>query len=222
MVCPLGEDRFQIIAGERRYRAAKQLGWLKIPAVVRAAHAQSNTILALVENLQRSDLHVLEEAEAYAQLQREHGFSQGEIADLMGKSRSAVANVLRLLRLGDASRQALAAGEIEMGHARALLGVSDVTGQGECLQRVISGQWSVRRTENEVKKLFQTKNSHEEALGATRKAEGVWSPELGRYLGVEVILKGRQIQLRAKNPKQAKKVLESLNRLVKQVEESSP
>lgn len=218
VVCPVGGGRYQIIAGERRYRAARRLEWTRIPAVIRRAHEQTNTILALVENLQRSDLHVLEEADAYAQLQRNHGFSQGEIAKHVGKSRSAVANALRLLRLGDTSRKALAAGQIEMGHARALLGLQEGEDQEACLKSLLAGRWSVRKTENEVRQRLEAKKADEKPLKASRKVEPICSPELERYFGVEVILKGRQIRLKAKTAAEAKSLLETMSHLVSQVE----
>lgn len=214
VVCPIGGERYQIIAGERRFRAARRLDWPRIAAVVRNAHEQTNTILALVENLQRSDLHVLEEADAYALLQRDHGFSQGEIAQHVGKSRSAVANALRLLRLGDASRNALASGQIEMGHARALLGFQDSNQQDSCLKAMITGQWSVRQTENEIRTRLHAQKADEEPLKSLKKVEPVCSPELERYFGVEVILKGRQIRFRAKTPDQAKVALEKMSQLL--------
>ena len=220
VVCPIGNDRYQIIAGERRFRAARRLEWSHIPVVVRDAHAQTNTILALVENLQRSDLHVLEEADAYAQLQRDHGFSQGEIAKHVGKSRPAIANALRLLRLGDLSRSALAAGEIEMGHARALLALQETEEQNESLNAIRSGNWSVRRTENEIKQRLDRKKADQEPLKVVRKVEPICSPELERYFGVEVILKGRQIRLKAKSPADAKIILEKMSQWANQAEGS--
>ncbi len=218
VVCPTGSGRYQIIAGERRFRAAGKLDWQRIPAVIREAHAQTNTILALVENLQRSDLHVLEEADAYAQLQRDHGFSQGEIAQHVGKSRSSIANALRLLRLGEPSRLALASGQIDMGHARALLGLQEGQQQDECLQALLAGSWSVRKTENEIRQRLAVENTDEEPLKQPRKGELVCDPELERYFGVEVILKGRQIRLQAKSPEQAKTVLSKMSQLVSLVE----
>lgn len=222
VVCPIAGDRYQIIAGERRFRAARRLEWQRIPAVIRDAHAQSNTILALVENLQRSDLHVLEEADAYAQLQRDHGFSQGEIAQHVGKSRSSIANALRLLRLGEASRSALASGQIDMGHARALLGLQEGQQQDDCLSALLAGNWSVRKTENEIRQRLATKNTDEEALKPPRKGEQACEMELARYFGVEVILKGRQIRLQTKSPEQARTVLNKMNQLVSLVEGNEP
>jgi ParB family chromosome partitioning protein len=118
-------DTFEIIAGERRWRAAQRAGLHEVPILVLEASDKDALAIAIIENVQRADLNALEEASAYQQLMDEHGYSQGEVAHILGKSRSHVANTLRLTNLPSASRALLAAGDISAGHARALLALPD-------------------------------------------------------------------------------------------------
>jgi ParB family chromosome partitioning protein len=147
---------YGIIAGERRWRAAQRAGLLKVPVVVRdmpAGAEQQMLELALVENLQREDLNPVDEALAYQRLVDEFGLTQDQIAAAVGKDRTSVANYLRLLRLPDEVRGDLAAGSLSMGHARALLALSDAAAQREAAREVILRSLSVRETEALVKKL---------------------------------------------------------------------
>ncbi len=121
VVRPLDEDRFELIAGERRWRAAKLAGLESVPVLVRGADRQASLQIALIENVQREDISPLESAEAYARLLNDFGMTQEEIAKRVGKSRSGVANALRLLKLPKEVRESLIEGEISEGHARALL-----------------------------------------------------------------------------------------------------
>jgi len=149
-------DAYRIIAGERRWRAAQKAGLLKVPVVVRdVAEAATDTLLelALVENIQRENLNPVDEALAYQRLVDEHGMTQDQIATAVGKDRSSVANVLRLLKLPEEVRNDLAGGALSMGHARALLGLSDAAAQRHASREVISRGLSVRETEALVKKL---------------------------------------------------------------------
>lgn len=120
-VRPAGPDRFELIAGERRLRAASSLGWEKIPAVVKDIDDRTALTLALVENLQRADLNPLEEAEGYQRLVDEFGMTQQQVADIVGKERSTVANILRVLGLPASVRRMIAESQLTLGHARALL-----------------------------------------------------------------------------------------------------
>jgi ParB family transcriptional regulator, chromosome partitioning protein len=147
---------YRIIAGERRWRAAQRAGLLKVPVVVRdmpAGAEQQMLELALVENLQREDLNPVDEALAYQRLVDEFGLTQDQIAAAVGKDRTSVANYLRLLRLPDEVRGDLAAGSLSMGHARALLALSDAAAQRQAAREVILRSLSVRETEALVKKL---------------------------------------------------------------------
>jgi len=151
-------DRFQIIAGERRWRAARQAGLLRVPVVVReVATGQERSLLemALIENIQRENLNPIDEAHAYRRLSVEFRLTQEGIADAVGKDRSSVANYLRLLKLPDDVRADVAAGTLSMGHARALLGLTDEADQRRTARDVISQNLSVRETESLVKKISE-------------------------------------------------------------------
>ena len=143
----LDNSQFLIIAGERRWRAARAAGLDSIPCVVREMEDSNHLMLALVENLQRADLNTLEEAQAFRQLQEKFGLTQQEIGDRLGRSRSAVANVLRLLDLSVGAQRYLGDGSISSGHARTLLQVSDESEQVRLCELIISGRLSVRDLE---------------------------------------------------------------------------
>lgn len=146
-------DRFELIAGERRWRAARKAGLSHIPAIVRPVNDTSSLEQALVENLHRSDLNPLEEGAAYQQLMEEFGFTQEQVAARVGKSRSTVANTLRLLQLPTFTQRLVAEGQISAGHARALLGTPDRTLQDQLARRVVAENLSVRQIEEAVRQL---------------------------------------------------------------------
>lgn len=145
-----GATAYQVIAGERRLQAARLAGLTEVPVVLKETTAREVLELALVENLQRADLNPLEEAQAYRRLIDEFGLSQAEVGSRVGKSRSAVANALRLLGLSDEIQASLAKGEISEGHARALLGLPEEA-RLEGWQRVVQQALSVRQTERMVR-----------------------------------------------------------------------
>ena len=148
-------DRFQIIAGERRWRAARQAGLTRVPIVVRdVAPGQEQSLLemALIENIQREDLNPIEEALAYRRLTDEFHLTQEAIAGAVGKDRATVANVIRLLRLPDEVRAEVAGGRLSMGHARALLSLAGEADQRRIARDVIARGLSVRETETIVKR----------------------------------------------------------------------
>jgi ParB family chromosome partitioning protein len=143
---------YEILVGERRWRAAQLAGATAIPAVIREAEASECLQIALVENLHRDDLNGIEEASAYQQLMEDFGFSQDEISQRVGKSRSTVANALRLLQLPVEVQATVVAEEISPGHARALLGLQGDPYQAIILQRIIEDGLSVRQTEDLVRR----------------------------------------------------------------------
>jgi ParB family chromosome partitioning protein len=145
--------RYRILAGERRWRAAQRAGLKEIPAVVREASEREAFELALVENLQREDLNAIEEAEAYEVLMEDHALTQEAIAQRVGKERSTVANALRLLRLPAEVRDLVKDGQLDMGHARALLGLDGEEAIRRAAQRVVREGLSVRATEALVREL---------------------------------------------------------------------
>lgn len=149
----LSSGYYQIIAGERRWRAAKLAGLSEVPAVIVEADDRKVMELGLIENLQREDLNPMEEADGYLALKEEFGLTQEEIAQRMGKSRPAIANALRLTSLPVLLREMVVDGDLSAGHARALLALPRVDLQEKAAQQVISQELSVRQTEALVKKL---------------------------------------------------------------------
>lgn len=145
--------RYALIAGERRLMAARQAGLFTVPAIVREASDQQQLELALIENIQRADLNPLEEADAYRQLTEEFNLSHEEISTRVGKSRSAVTNTLRLLKLPASVQKALSEGLISEGHARALLALSTPVAQGAALHTILKNNLNVRQTEELVRQL---------------------------------------------------------------------
>jgi ParB family chromosome partitioning protein len=146
--------RYQLIAGERRWRASQLTGLTTVPVIVKETSPQQMLELALVENIQRADLNPLEEAEAYAQLMQEFGLTQEAVAERVGKSRTAVANIVRLLNLPEEARVALVAGEISEGHARALLSLKKQRDQLSLLATIINRGLNVRQTEALARQLL--------------------------------------------------------------------
>ncbi|HET9003221.1 MAG TPA: ParB/RepB/Spo0J family partition protein [Gemmatimonadaceae bacterium] len=146
-VRPAGPDRYELIAGERRWRAVTGLGWAKIPAVVKDIDDRTALTLALVENLQRSDLNPLEEAEGYQRLLDEFAMTQQQVADMVGKDRSTVANILRILALPASVRRMVAESQLSLGHARALLSFPDERSITAAARDVVARQLTVRDVE---------------------------------------------------------------------------
>ncbi|MGQ0702363.1 MAG: ParB/RepB/Spo0J family partition protein [Gemmatimonadales bacterium] len=146
-----GDDRYELIAGERRWRAAQQLGWTRIPAVVKEADDRALLTLALIENLQRDELSPLDTAHGYDRLIREFGIAQQEVARLVGKDRSTVSNTLRLLRLPVEAQRLLGQGAISEGHARALLALTDPKEMVRLAREAAAAQWSVRDLEARIR-----------------------------------------------------------------------
>jgi ParB family transcriptional regulator, chromosome partitioning protein len=146
------EGGYEIIAGERRWRASQRAGLLKVPVVVRDVPDDRLLAMALIENIQREDLNPIEEALAYRRLADEHHLTQDAIAEAVGKDRSSIANFLRLLKLPQEVRANVAASALSMGHARAILGLPDEAAQLRLSREVVSKNLSVRETEALVKK----------------------------------------------------------------------
>ncbi|MDR6234438.1 ParB/RepB/Spo0J family partition protein [Pseudomonas oryzihabitans] len=160
VVRAIGEGRYEIIAGERRWRASQQAGLERIPALVRDVPDQVAIALALIENIQRQNLNPLEEAMALQRLQDEFELTQAQVAEAVGKSRSGVTNLLRLLALAEEAKELLAKGELEMGHARALLGLPKAR-QAEGARHVVARGLTVRQTEALVRQWLSGAESSE-------------------------------------------------------------
>ena len=160
---PKAPGKYELVAGERRLRAVRMLGWKAVPAVTREVDDDTLLVLALVENLQREALNPLEEAEGYQILMDKHGLSHAGIGRSVGKSRSTVANMVRLLQLPASVRKFVEAGSLTSGHARALLALDDQKEMVELARKAVEESWSVREMErhagvNSVRKTKKSKN----------------------------------------------------------------
>ncbi len=183
---------YEIIAGERRWRASQRAGLLKVPVVVREIPEERLLAVALIENIQREDLNPLEEAQAYRRLADEFGLTQDQIAEAVGKDRSSVANYVRLLRLPNEVRESVAAGALSMGHARALLSIPDQSVQLRVGRDVVAKGLSVRETEALVKRTLAPGPKKEEPSKDvhTRAAEDRLRFVLGSR--VRIVRKGKR------------------------------
>lgn len=180
LVRPLGDDRYELVAGERRWRATQRAGLATIPAIVRSTSDLSSVEQALVENLHRKDLTALEEAAAYQQLLEDFGLTHDELAGRVGKSRSAITNAIRLLSLPPSVQVFLADGALSAGHARALLGTPDRSKQEELAAEAALSGWSVRMVEQAVRgdgpaadDVADEPESNPESSGATIDGAGL-------------------------------------------------
>lgn len=186
-------EKYEIVVGERRFRAAQQAGLETIPAIVREYDDRDMMQIALVENLQREDLNPIEEAEGYRRLIDEFGLTQEELGAVLGKSRSAIANTLRLLKLDPFVQENVSRGTLSMGHARALLALESPADQVRACRKVVEEGLSVRQTEELVKRLLTP------AQRVKHRKESVRDPNiveiedrLKRSLGTQVRIKPGQ------------------------------
>ena len=190
IVRPRAEGGYEIVAGERRWRAAQRVGLESIPALIRDIDDRQAMAIALIENIQREDLNPLEEAAAFKRLQAEYDMTHEEIADAVGRTRPAVSNLLRLLNLAPGVRRMIDDGQLEMGHARALLALpvdEQVAGGREVARRSLS----VRQTEALVKRLLSGETPGPEPDPDTRRLERSTSDYLGAPVKITTNPKGR-------------------------------
>ena len=218
----LSSGYYQIIAGERRWRAAKLAGLSEVPAVIIEADDRTVMELALIENLQREDLNPIEEASGFQVLLEEYGLTQEEVAQRVGKSRPAVTNALRLLALPDAVRQLLEEGQLSAGHARAILAAPTGDLQKKLAQKVIHDGLSVRQTETLAKRLAARQEEAEEELQPSgepdyaiylRAAEQDLTSRFGRKVTIVSGKKKGKIELEYYNTEDLNLLLETLERL---------
>ena len=218
----LSSGYYQIIAGERRWRAAKLAGLREVPAVIIEADDRTVMELALIENLQREDLNPVEEAAGYQVLLDEYGLTQEEVAQRVGKSRPAVTNALRLLALPDAVRQLLEEGKLSAGHARAILAAPTGDLQKKLAQKVVHDGLSVRQTEALAKRLATRQEEAEEELQPSpepdysiylRSAEKDLSDRFGRKVTIVSGKKKGKIELEYYNTEDLNLLLETLEHL---------
>jgi ParB family transcriptional regulator, chromosome partitioning protein len=169
VVRSIGEDQYELIAGERRWRAVQKLGWEKIPAIVKEMDDSQTASVALIENLQREELTAIEEAMAYAKLLELHGLTQEGLAQKLGKGQSTIANKLRLLKLPQSIQDALLQKKITERHARALIVLKVPDKMELVLQEILEKQLNVKQTEDRVKKMIESETA-EKKPQARRKS----------------------------------------------------
>lgn len=213
----LASGYYQIIAGERRWRAAKQAGLTEVPAVIIEADDRKVMELGLIENLQREDLNPAEEARGYQVLMEEYGLTQEQVAEEMGKSRPAIANTLRLLALPEDLLKLVEEGTLSAGHARAILGAPTQAMQHQAAKQVIAHGLSVRQTESLVKALqkqpAEKKAANNEIALYLGELEKSLSSNLGRKVTISHHGKKGKIQLEYYNPEDLEALLSLLNTL---------
>jgi ParB family chromosome partitioning protein len=173
LVRSVASGKYEIIAGERRFRAATMAGLKEVPVLIKQANDQATAAMALIENMQREDLNALEEANGLARLIEEFGYTHDKAAQAVGKSRSAVSNLLRLIQLAKPVQLMLAKGEIDMGHARALLPL-EAAAQVSLAQKIVIQKLSVREAEQMATKLVL----HKTQVGGSKKAKIKADPDL--------------------------------------------
>jgi len=206
------EGAYEIVAGERRWRASQRAGLLKVPVVVRDIPEERLLAAALIENIQREDLNPIEEAQAYRRLVDDYQLTQEQIADAVGKDRSSVANFLRLLRLPQDVRANLASGALSMGHARALLALPDEDSQLRVARDIVTKNLSVRETEALVKKATTPASPKEPPLKDvhTRAAEEKLRFVLGTRVRIERKRRGGQIEIDFESEDELQRIYEAL------------
>ena len=189
IVRPIADKQYEIIAGERRWRASQMAGLDTIPVIVKDVPDEAAIAMALIENIQREDLNPIEEAMALKRLQDEFELTQQEVADAVGKSRTTVTNLIRLMSLNPDVRTSLEHGDLEMGHARALLALNGQQ-QSDAAKTVIGKGMSVRQTENLVRRL------HNQPSGSGKSKSQALDPDIRQLqdslsdnLGTEVVVK---------------------------------
>ncbi len=187
IVSQQGPERYQLIAGERRWQAAQMAGMATVPVILKETTPQQSLELALVENIQRADLNPLEEASAFRQLVEEFGLTQEQVADRVGKSRTAVTNTMRLLRLPAQVREALVGGTIFEGHARALLALPTAEAQVASFKVIVKRSLSVRQTEELVRRLLARPGPEKTKRTLTPESEAL-EEEFRQTLGTKVNL----------------------------------
>ena len=184
-----GEDRYELIAGERRFRAAKSAQLPAVPAVIRKSSDDESTILSLIENIQRSNLNPVEEAKAYRQLIDELGVTQEAVAERVGRDRASVANICRILSLPTEVQGMVAAGRLTLGHAKVILGIKNSGDRLTLAKRILRDQLSVRQVEQLVKKRSGKAKSRPTA-GSSLHADV--EERLRKHLGTKVVIRSKR------------------------------
>ena len=186
------DNGYELITGERRLRAAKEAGFNRVPVVIKPVSGADLLEMSIIENVQREDLNPMEEAEAYHRLMTEFGLTQEQAAERVGKSRSAIANLLRLRQLPEQIKTSILEGILSMGHARALLSIASLAQQNATFRTVVSKGLSVRETENLIKRIKGEKKKAKHASTGSEKRHFLsLSDDLSRHFGTKVQIKRR-------------------------------
>ncbi|MBY3467497.1 ParB/RepB/Spo0J family partition protein [Rhizobium laguerreae] len=216
VVRTMSRDRYDIIAGERRWRAAQLAGLIEIPVIIRDVDDKTALEIAIVENVQRADLNALEEALGYEQLIAEYGYTQNDLGEIIGKSRSHVANSLRLLKLPDPVRDLLAAGSLSAGHARALVSTSD---PASLARAIVAKGMSVRDAEKLAQNNIKAQSEPQQAAlrrdqkdSDTLALERTLSDALGLDVAINHKASGGQIKISYKSLEQLEEICRLLER----------
>ncbi|UFW64020.1 ParB/RepB/Spo0J family partition protein [Rhizobium laguerreae] len=216
VVRTMSRDRYEIIAGERRWRAAQLAGLIEIPVIIRDVDDKTALEIAIVENVQRADLNALEEALGYEQLIAEYGYTQNDLGEIIGKSRSHVANSLRLLKLPDPVRDLLAAGSLSAGHARALVSTSDPV---SLARTIVAKGMSVRDAEKLAQNNIKAQSEPQQAAlrrdqkdSDTLALERTLSDALGLDVAINHKASGGQIKISYKSLEQLEEICRLLER----------
>ena len=215
VVQPLEEGKYEIIAGERRFRAAQKAGLKSVPAIIRSAKAQERLEIALIENVQRVDLSPLEQAVSIARLHEQFNLPYAEVAQRLGKAETTVSNIIRLLQLPAEAQEALQAGRITEGHARAILALKGDTEHQKRLLELIEGQaWSVREAERYVTALKQgakTTQKAVEKIQTTTPATENLSKNLKTPVSIKRTAKGGRLEIHFKSDTDLERIIKRLS-----------
>jgi len=219
IVSELGNGKYELVAGERRLRAAKMAGLLEIPAIVKDFSDEDRLEIALIENIQREDLNPLEKAQAYQEVMERLGISQEEFAKKIGKDRSSVANTLRLLKLPEYIKGKISTGEMSEGHARAILMIEDIDLMIDFANHIIEKGLSVREAENEARSYRKEERrnvSRETSVRRNREMETIQENFI-KALGAKVELKGSVKKGKIEIHYFSRQELESIYKLILQI-----
>lgn len=198
----IGEDKFELVAGERRFRAAKKLGFNEVPVIIIDVKDEDSAAIALLENIQREDLNFIEEAEAYYNLIKLHNYTQEQLASIIGKKQSTIANKMRILKLDETIRLEVLNNSLTERHARALLKLPNLESQKKILKIIIKKDLNVKRTEELIDMEILKLNGNELAADGKKKIKGIFSArvymntvkQVFDKFGVQAVYKTKELE----------------------------
>lgn len=212
------QNGYEIIAGERRWRAARKAGLKKVPCLIRELDEQQNMLVAIIENMQREDLNAIEEAFALDEMIKTHGLTQEQVSKSVGKSRPYITNALRLLKLPEEVRSYVVSGNLSSGHARAIVGISEKKNQIEAAEKAVAEGWSVREMEryaggDTAKNKKRAKARPREKKREIEDIENQLKDILGTKVSIEYGLKKGKIEIEYYSREELERLYELLNKL---------